>query len=197
MMYYKYVIHRIISPQRIHNPGRKNARNRAVLTPVIHRLWSAVHTGKTSSCRALSACRVRAVLDAIDQRMESAGGTRLRILLHEWGYSSVQPQYAIRTSGGSFRADFALPELKLVIEFDGKGKYGDNTSAQEVLLAERRRESLLIEEGWSFLRVRWEDFDDDASLRGRIRLAVTRARLAAHPATPRSPFVAEIAPHAG
>ncbi|WP_216699784.1 type IV toxin-antitoxin system AbiEi family antitoxin domain-containing protein [Arthrobacter sp. H5] len=57
-------------------------------------------------------------------------------------------------------------------------EYGDNTTAREVLLAERRRESLLIEDGWLSVRVRWEDFDDDASLRSRIRSAVARARLA-------------------
>lgn len=120
--------------------------------------------------------RAAAVLDALDARSESAGETRTRLLLHSFGLHSFIPQYEIPTSAGLFRADFADPASRVVIEFDGKTKYADYKPADEVLLAERRRENSLTEEGWIFLRLDWQQLEDPGALRRRVGATLARAQ---------------------
>lgn len=120
--------------------------------------------------------RAAAVLDALDVRSESAGETRTRLLLHSFGFHSFVPQYEIPTSAGLFRADFADPASRVVIEFDGKAKYGDYKPADEVLLAERRRENALTEEGWILLRLDWQQLEDPWAIRRRVGATLVRAQ---------------------
>ncbi len=87
---------------------------------------------------------------------ESVGETRTRLLLRSFGLTMFIPQLEIPTTTGRFRADFAEPESRVVIEFDGSGKYTDYKPTDDVLLAERRRENALIEEGWLVLRLEWK-----------------------------------------
>lgn len=120
--------------------------------------------------------RARLLLDSLDGRSESAGETRTRLLLHSLGRRNFTPQVEILTSVGLFRADFADPGSKIIIEFDGAGKYTDYRSTDEVLLAERRRETALIEEGWLVLRLVWTHLDRPAELNRRIQAMAERSR---------------------
>lgn len=120
--------------------------------------------------------RAAAVLNTLDARSESAGETRTRLLLRFFGFHSFVPQYEIPTSAGLFRADFADPVSRVVIEFDGKAKYSDYKPADEVLLAERKRENALTEEGWIFLRLDWRQLEDPSALRRRIGATIARAQ---------------------
>jgi hypothetical protein len=83
--------------------------------------------------------RAAAVLDTLDGRAESAGETRTRLLLRSFGVVGFQPQYELPTRSGLFRADFADPARRVIIEFDGKTKYADYAPTGQVLLAERSR----------------------------------------------------------
>jgi very-short-patch-repair endonuclease len=145
---------------------------------------SSLHAGARSermqelvrhSAGSRNITRVREVLDALDGRSESAGETRLRILLTDWSMPAPVLQLQIPTAEGCFRADFAWPDIKLIIEFDGQGKYFEYRPTPEVLMQERHRESLLIEEGWSVLRVRWAHFNRPNDLRERISAAMEKA----------------------
>ncbi len=84
--------------------------------------------------------RAGVLLDVLDCRSESAGETRTRPMLRSFGMQSFIPQVRIPTRSGLFRADFADPATKIVIEFDGTGKYTDYKPTDEVLLAEREGE---------------------------------------------------------
>lgn len=117
---------------------------------------------KRGSRRALN------LLAALDGRSESAGETRTRLLLHSLGMRSFLPQVDIATRAGLFRADFADPATKIAIEFDGRGKYTDYRPIEEVLLAERRRENALVEEGWLVLRLEWKHLARPAEVRRRL-----------------------------
>lgn len=64
----------------------------------------------------------------------------------------------------------------IIIEFDGEGKYMDYEPTPAVLLAERRREALLMEQGWIFIRLRWSDLERPDDVRRRIEAAIDRAR---------------------
>lgn len=120
--------------------------------------------------------KARILLDALDGRSESAGETRTRLLLHAIGIRSFIPQFEIPTASGLFRADFADPEARTVIEFDGAGKYTEYRPTEQVLLAERRRENALIEEGWLVLRLNWQHLDRPAELKLRLQVMAERSR---------------------
>lgn len=126
---------------------------------------------KRGSRRALD------LLAVLDGRSESVGETRTRLLLRSFGLTMFIPQFEIPTTGGRFRADFADPESRVVIEFDGKGKYTDYKPTDDVLLAERSRENALIEEGWLVLRVEWKHLAQPGELRRRLAATMDRSRI--------------------
>ena len=123
--------------------------------------------------------KARKVLSALNGRSESAGESRTRIFLASLRIPQPVLQLRIRVGQGEYRADFAWPELKLILEFDGKYKYFDFRPTAEVLMDERRRENLLIERGWRFIRIEWADLGRVEQLRQRIFAAVAAAQQAA------------------
>ena len=126
---------------------------------------------KRGSRRALD------LLGLLDGRSESVGETRTRLLLRTFGLLMFIPQFEIPTPIGRFRADFADPGTRLVIEFDGSGKYADYKPAEQVLLAERRRENALVEEGWLVLRLEWKHLAYPAEVRRRLLAMMDRSRI--------------------
>ncbi|GAA2198953.1 hypothetical protein [Sinomonas flava] len=119
--------------------------------------------------------RALAVLDALEPATESVGETRARLLMVMLGFARPVAQLRLSTAEGEYRADFAWPELMVIIEFDGEGKYMDYAPTPDVLLAERRRETLLMEQGWIFVRLRWADLDRPDEVRRRLAAAIARA----------------------
>ncbi|WP_442214791.1 hypothetical protein [Specibacter sp. RAF43] len=122
--------------------------------------------------------KARRVLASLSGLSESAGESRTRIFLSGMDIPQPVQQHQIEANGTKYRADFAWPGLKLILEFDGKSKYFDFRPAKDVLLAERRRENRLIELGWRFIRIEWDDLDRPAQLERRIHAAVAAARAA-------------------
>ncbi|MDQ0768253.1 very-short-patch-repair endonuclease [Pseudarthrobacter defluvii] len=108
------------------------------------------------------------LLNVLDGRSESAGETRTRLLLHSLGLRMFEPQVEIPTREGLFRADFADPGSRVIIEFDGAAKYTDYKPTADVLLAERRRENALQELGWTFFRINWKALDRPGELQQRL-----------------------------
>ena len=125
--------------------------------------------------------RAANVLELLDGRSESAGETRTRLLLRSFGMYGFQPQYQLPTGSGLFRADFADPDRRIIIEFDGKAKYSDYGPTDQVLLAERSRENALAEAGWTFLRVEWKQLDAPVQLRRRLVATLARAVMQKRP----------------
>lgn len=125
--------------------------------------------------------RAADVLESLDGRAESAGETRTRLLLRSFGIDGFQPQYQVPTRAGLFRADFADPGRRVIIEFDGKAKYSDYAPTDQVLLAERSRENALAEAGWIFLRVEWKQLDAPLQLRRRLLATLARAEVQKRP----------------
>ena len=125
---------------------------------------------KRGSRRALD------LLGVLDGRSESVGETRTRLLLRSFGLLMFVPQFEIQTPIGRFRADFADPVTRVVIEFDGSGKYTDYKPTEEVLVAERRRENALVDEGWMVLRLEWKHLAFPAEVRRRLLAMMDRSR---------------------
>ncbi|HKU12700.1 MAG TPA: hypothetical protein VJQ61_15910 [Sinomonas sp.] len=119
--------------------------------------------------------RVERLLSALDPRSESPGETRTRLMLASAGMAQPELQFEIRTEEGLFRADFAWPELRVILEFDGDTKYFDYRPAAEVLLAERRAENALIAAGWIVVRIRWSELATPGVVEAKLRAAFARA----------------------
>jgi very-short-patch-repair endonuclease len=97
---------------------------------------------------------------------------------------AATPQVAI--PGSRAVVDFLLDEAPVVIEFDGRVKYGRDAdepdpfghrrSREQVVWDEKRREDRLRELGYEVIRVIWSDLDSPRELAARIRRAVERSR---------------------
>ncbi|WP_146070308.1 type IV toxin-antitoxin system AbiEi family antitoxin domain-containing protein [Arthrobacter sp. GMC3] len=125
--------------------------------------------------------KARRVLAALDKRSESPGESRTRLVIAEMNVPQPELQVQMMVRGAVYRPDFVWNEQKVIVEFDGKTKYFDYKPTAEVLLAERRRESLLMEAGWRFVRFTWDDLRNPESMKRRLGavLAPGGARVAA------------------
>lgn len=95
----------------------------------------------------------RAVLDLADPGGESPLESLTRLAIHDSGLPAAQLQVRIPVSGGRrYRVDMCWPERRLIVELDGRDKYSD-----DALWQEKRREDLLREQGYRFLRLTWAD----------------------------------------
>jgi predicted transcriptional regulator of viral defense system len=119
----------------------------------------------------------RALLFA-DGRAESVGESRLRIFSAAQGLPVIQPQCNVVNRRGTFvgRADLGYLEHGVLMEFDGRIKYGlePGSSPLDVVLREKRREDDLRELGWQVLRVIWSDLQNRDGLAARIRAMLVR-----------------------
>ena len=116
------------------------------------------------------------VLRLADGRCESVGESRTLFLCWRQGLPRPVPQYVLRDAAGVeiARVDFAWPDLKLFLEFDGRVKYQKlvkpGESATDVVLREKRREEMICElTGWRCIRVSWADLYRPELVAARIR----------------------------
>lgn len=77
--------------------------------------------------------RIRLARTAVrlaDGLAESPGETRLRLVLVELGIAFVAQHWVCTDAGTYYRVDFYLPELGVILEYDGTVKYGDRSSSR-------------------------------------------------------------------
>jgi len=130
-----------------------------------------VEAGKLRAHRGIRT--LRRVLHNADGRSESAGETLTRDLMRELLIEMPELQLWISTRLGRHRVDFAWPNRRLILEFDGKGKYFDYRPTDEAVYRERKRESALIEAGWTVLRIEWKDLFNEVAFKARILTALS------------------------
>ncbi len=116
------------------------------------------------------------VLRLADGRCESIGEHRTLHMCWRQGLPRPEPQYPIYDAHGRevYRVDFAWPDLKVYLEFDGKVKYQEllqeGESVTDVVLREKRREELICElTGWRCIRIVWADLYRPEQTAARIR----------------------------
>lgn len=103
------------------------------------------------------------LLALADSRAESPGETLVRLLMHESDVPDPVSQLDVTGPGGTWlaRVDFAWPELKAALEFDGLRKLTtdlrEGETALDAVVREKRREDRLREAGWLVIRVTWDD----------------------------------------
>ncbi|TYL45288.1 hypothetical protein FXB39_19000 [Nocardioides sp. BGMRC 2183] len=119
--------------------------------------------------------RTDLALRLVDPRIESVGETRLSYLL--WREHFPRPVSQFEVYDGEdlvAQLDFALPELGVWIEFDGRVKYEKyrrpGESIADVVVREKGRENRVCElTGWRCLRVTWADLARPDLLARRLR----------------------------
>ena len=78
--------------------------------------------------------------------------------------------------------DFALPELGVFLEFDGRVKYDNlppGKTLAQVIREEREREKLICRlTGWVCIRISWKDLDNPTRLAHEIRSILVSRRSA-------------------
>ena len=103
------------------------------------------------------AISARWIVTHADAGCESAGESRLLYLLVRGGLQGLETQYPVSAANKWYFIDIAIPEHRIGIEFDGRGKYGsDVDSVHRSIEAEERRQRLLEAQGWRIRRFRWE-----------------------------------------
>lgn len=103
---------------------------------------------------ALGRPRVRAVVTRLDPLSGSVLESLGRILLEDAGLRPFETQHVVRDGRRVIgRVDFAWPEQRLVVEFDGFAFHADRISYRN----DRRRTNQLVLAGWRVLRFSWED----------------------------------------
>ncbi|WP_120519543.1 type IV toxin-antitoxin system AbiEi family antitoxin domain-containing protein [Arthrobacter celericrescens] len=117
---------------------------------------------------------LRRVLENADSRSESAGETLTRELLQRLRIPMPEIQLEVMSRAGRHRMDFGWRERRIALEFDGKTKYFDYAPAEEVLYRERQRENALTEDGWMFVRLKWQDLFNEETFKSRILAALRR-----------------------
>jgi very-short-patch-repair endonuclease len=113
----------------------------------------------------------RALLVHADSRHESPGETRTAVVLRHLDVRAT-PQVAIARDGIRYRVDFLVDGAPVVIEFDGRVKYGSGDD----VFAEKLREDRLRSWGYEVVRLTWADLDRPTRVAELIAAAVGRSR---------------------
>lgn len=106
---------------------------------------------------------------------ESPGESLLRLVLIGLRIDFVAQHPVRRPDGRIARVDFYLPELGVVLEFDGLVKY-DGLDGRTALAAEKAREDDIRALGHGVARIVWADLFEPRRVRAKIHAAARAAR---------------------
>ncbi|MER7797392.1 hypothetical protein [Microbacterium sp. NPDC096154] len=115
--------------------------------------------------------RLRRAIELLDSAAESPKESELRVILREAGFGPFRSQLVVFDEQGRFvaRSDLGLPEVKVVIEYEGD-HHRDRRQWRQDLQRRRRLEAL----GWAYIPVTQEDLDHPARLFDDLRAAIRR-----------------------
>lgn len=127
------------------------------------------------------------VLRLADARIESVGESRTHYCLFRQGLPRPVAQLAIFDERGVevARLDFAWPDRRVWLEFDGKVKYQrllrEGESPADVVVREKQRQEMVEQiTGWRCIRITWDDLRHPERIAAKIRAAF--AEMARRPA---------------
>jgi hypothetical protein len=124
--------------------------------------------------RLKGAARARALPKMSSALAESPGESLLRLRLLRMGLE-VTEQYSMPWVEGEPRVDF-LVDGRLVVEFDGRGKYSLRGDPARAHWEEKLRHDRIVEAGTAMIHVVWADLWDEPALRRRVNRALASAR---------------------
>ncbi len=113
-----------------------------------------------------------------DGRSETVGESRCRLALARAGLPAPDLQVTLHLPGWptAVRVDFLIKQYATVIEFDGRGKYGETEAAATAALwREKQREDALRDAGYEVVRLVWGDLTQPHLVREKVTRAFARA----------------------
>jgi very-short-patch-repair endonuclease len=116
----------------------------------------------------------RRVVEACLRRPWSYAELRLQRILTAHGITEFLGNEVLKFGGQVFFADVLFPDLKVIIEFDGRATH-DNPAQY---LADRERLNVLAAHGYIVLRFGWEHLDRPDYVVSTVRSALRAPRLA-------------------
>jgi G:T-mismatch repair DNA endonuclease (very short patch repair protein) len=123
---------------------------------------------RAAAARGPGSARARAVCAWADGLAESPQETKVRLLLHRSGLPRPVAQFRIMDDAGFVaRADFAWPEHKVALEYDGLWHAESRQFAKD-----RRRLNRLQSAGWRVVFVTAADLHDPVALVARVAAAL-------------------------
>lgn len=130
--------------------------------------------------------RANVVLRLADDRTESVGEDRFLYLAFRQGLPRPESQFECFDADGTLlgRVDFAWPEKRVFLEFDGDIKYKlyrrEGESLDDFIMREKKRqEKICLLTGWTCIRVTWADLAQPVLLANRIRNVFASQRASA------------------
>ena len=133
--------------------------------------WREEMLGRVSRIATYAgARRASETIERSDGRAASPGESISRLYLEDIGFRHIRLQVPVQTARRKYEVDFALDDVGVWGEFDGRGKYLDERltggrDARAVLDAEKMREDdIRAATGRVFVRWQWEDIRDAQTL---------------------------------
>jgi hypothetical protein len=116
--------------------------------------------------------QARQVVDFADERAESPLESAARVVFDQSGLEPPELQATIHGPNSAFRVDFLWPDHAVIAEADGLVKYNDRKD----LLAERERDLLLREAGYTVVHFTWRQLSQTPEVvPARVREALAAA----------------------
>ncbi len=125
--------------------------------------------------------RLQIVVRLADGRVESVGESRALYLFWAHGLPMPELQYEVRDGRRLVgTTDFAWPAHRLIVEFDGRVKYGrylrEGEDPGDAVFREKRREDDLRRvTGWRVIRLTWADLGDPVRTAAMLMTELRRA----------------------
>lgn len=109
--------------------------------------------------------RLLVAVELLNDRAESRKESHLRVIIVQSGIAGLSINFPITTSGGfNYRGDLAVPERKMIIEYQGE-YHGDEAQRRKDMTRRARLEA----DGWYVMEVNANDLRDPGELVQRIR----------------------------
>ncbi|WP_141242965.1 DUF559 domain-containing protein [Geodermatophilus obscurus] len=171
---------RVLDRVRVSSPAVATVRAAALLEPdeavvAIDRMVAAGVVDlralrARAATRGAAPARVRRACTRADGLAESPQETRLRLLMVDGGLPTPVAQYVVRHEGRDVaRVDFAWPELRIAVEYDGAWHAEPGQFARD-----RRRLDRLQAAGWTVVFVTAADLHHPVQLLATLREALHR-----------------------
>jgi very-short-patch-repair endonuclease len=158
--------------------GMRNISTLVVAGDAALRAGTASRARMAEAASALTGQRgitaARAAIEWCDGRHESPGESLTAQLLRGLGCQTI-PQLVVtrvESPGRHYIADFLIEGTRVLVEFDGRGKY----DSPEALFAEKRREDELRRLGYVVVRLTWDDLSRPEQVRRRVESAIALSR---------------------
>lgn len=120
--------------------------------------------------------RARTTLRRLDAGAESAGESWCRLVLVDVGFA-IESQFVVTAADGfTARSDFRIRGTGVLVEFDGRAKYGLRGAPDDAWWREKRRHDRLTALGYEVVRLTWDDVRRPQHVRALVQAAVDRWR---------------------